>query len=124
MDKKYHLDRIGDLNLLAQISLSLLLFTSLHFLYYFRLQLDAALLNCKLKNNAVSLFTIFVMEIWMQKSRKLPHLDSTSYFADIIPNVLLSSPFKGDFCAYNTHEDANFILCLVDLVIIPTENDV
>lgn len=64
------------------------------------------------------------MEIWMQESKKLPHLDSTSYFADIIPNVLFPSPFKGDFCAYNTHKDTNFILCLVDLVTTPTENDV
>ena len=62
------------------------------------------------------------MDISMQQRRKLPHLDSTSYFADIIPNVLLPSPFKGDFCAYNTHKDANFILCLVDLVIIPSDS--
>lgn len=50
------------------------------------------------------------------------YLDSRSYFTDVISNVLLPSSFKRDFGTHETHKDTNLVLCLVYLVIVPTEN--
>lgn len=53
----------------------------------------------------------------------MTYLDSRSYFLDIITNVFLSSPFKGDFGAHYAHKDTNFILSLIYLVTSPTVKD-
>lgn len=49
----------------------------------------------------------------------MPHLDSRRYLLDIISNIFLPSPFEGNLGTDNAHEDTNFILCLVDLVVTP-----
>lgn len=53
----------------------------------------------------------------------MPHLDCWSNLFGIISNVLLSSSFEWDFGTNNTHEDTDFILCLIDLVTTPTEKE-
>lgn len=70
----------------------------------------------------VRLVIISIAEV--TQKQKQPHLYSSSYLVDIISNILLASPFKRDFCAYNAHKDTNLILSLVDLVITPTEKDI
>lgn len=49
------------------------------------------------------------------------YLDRCSYFGYIISYILFACPFEWDFCAYNAHENTNFVLRLVNFVAIPTE---
>lgn len=51
------------------------------------------------------------------------YLDSRCYLTYVISNILLASPFEGNFGANNAHKDTNLVLCLVDLVTVPTESD-
>lgn len=51
------------------------------------------------------------------------YLDSWSYFTDVVTNVFFPSSFKWDFGAYDAHKDPDLVLCLVDLVTVPTGNE-
>lgn len=108
--------------LLAQIPLPFLLLTSMNPFYNFWFELIAALLNGCLEHWFYQRTEKLLNDLSTANNRS--YLDSRSYLTYVISNILLASSFKGDFGANNAHKDTNPVLCLVDLVTVPTKNDI